>query len=440
MKNEHHVVSILKNSQGHFVHICHQTGRWICNNELSCEEIAYLQDGFAPLSLARYTPTPNQIILNVTNRCNLNCVYCYAKNKGEEEISENVFVETIKFLGKISGGRDSSILLTGGEPMLVWDKIFTWIEKYRKAIPVNVTFALQSNGTLINKNNAAQLRKERVNVGISLDGSQEFHNMCRTQSYELALQSIKILQKNKIQAGARITVTADSSSTTPDAIRYYVSQDIKHFTVGFVDPLGAAALRQEFLPTAKQRLRLCNEMLQICVDEFRKGNRIEILSVSQMIINLLTNLRPSCCPNSPCGAGVSLLGVDTNGDVYPCDYLFEPSMKLGNITQFSKVLKNLDTCTSLQNLQNAHLGECEQCPVFSICTGGCRIARLAYDRMNGSFPNCGYMTTLVADYAWKITNDEDTRKYAASIATGDLKTPGFGLQQIKGTLSDGAHP
>ncbi|MDR3232089.1 MAG: radical SAM protein [Planctomycetaceae bacterium] len=435
MKCLNYDVQTLTDSNGHSVHICRQTGRWVCSEKLSGDETAYLKGGYAPLTLSRFTPTPHQIILNVTSRCNLDCIYCYANEKNVQDITEKVFSDTINFIGKISAGRDCSILLTGGEPMLLWDRILTWINKYRKVLPVNLGYSMQSNGTLINETNAAELRKERVNVGISLDSSPNFHNSYRSGSYELALRAINILRQHKIGAGARITVSAESVNTTPDTIRYYISQGIRHFTIGFIDPLGRARNKRELLPSSQQRLKLQNEMFQICVDEYQNKNRIEILSVSQMIVNLLTNLRPSCCPNSPCGAGVSLLGVNTNGDVYPCDYLFEPSMKLGNVADITTVLTSIDKSKELQKLQYSHQNECNLCAVNSICTGGCRVSRYAYDKENLSFPNCGYMPTLVADYAWKITNDMNTRRYAASIATGDVKSPSFGLSPVKGTLT-----
>lgn len=79
-KGEHSIYELC-DSENHKVHICSQTGRWICSENLSEEETRYLQDGFPPMTLEQYKPSPSQLIINVTNRCNLNCVYCYASEK-----------------------------------------------------------------------------------------------------------------------------------------------------------------------------------------------------------------------------------------------------------------------------------------------------------------------------------------------------------------------
>lgn len=429
-----HDISVLCDSMNRKVHICHQTGRWICSDSLNEEEKKYLNEGYPPLTLEKYTPSPNQLIINVTDRCNLNCIYCYAANKEKKDISENNFKDSIFFLGKIAANQNCKVLLTGGEAMLVWDNLYEWIQKYRNQCVSNLGFSMQSNGTLITDENAAQLRKERVNVGISIDGPQLIHDINRPNSYFKAIQSIEILRSHKIECGIRMTVIKETAEHIPQAIQELINVGITHFTIGFTDPLGKAKTNLHLLPTVEQRLSLLKSELDICVKEFKNGKRIEILGISQVIINLLTNVRPSCCPNAPCAAGISLLGVDVDGYVYPCDYLFEPEMRLGHVTEFSKITKELGRNHRLQDLQYRHDDECRQCPVFSICSGGCRVSRLAYDQLQLSFPNCQYMQEFVVHVAWKIANDEDTRNYAIAITTGKDKVEKFDLKQVKGTL------
>lgn len=429
-----HDIHELSDSEGHKIQICRQTGRWVASESLTDEEKTYLEEGEYPLSLERYTPSPNQIIINVTDRCNLNCVYCYASDKEKRDISEENFCESMLFLGKIAGSQNCTALFTGGEAMLMWDKIYDWIQKYREKWTPQLGFSMQTNGTLITDENAKQLRRERINVGVSIDGPQLVHDANRSGSYNKVMQSIEILHANNIECGIRITVIKDSAEFIPQALQDMINAGMNHFTIGFTDPLGRAATNTDLLPTAQQRLTLLKKELEICVKEFQKGNRIEIHAISQAIINLLTNVRPSCCPNAPCGAGISLLGIDVDGYVYPCDYLFEPQLRLGHVTEFSKVVTELERNPELNDLQYRHEKECELCPVYSICCGGCRVSRLAYDRLQLPFPNCQYMKEFVAYVAWMIANDEETRNYAVAITTGKNNAIQYDLKRVNDTL------
>lgn len=429
-------ISTIQDNEGHSVHLCMQTGRWICAENLSNEEEKYLHEGFPPLTLAQYRSMPTQLIVNVTNRCNLNCVYCYAPKCPAMDIEEQVFSDSLTFLGKFASGQNCNVLLTGGEAMLVWPQIYEWLLKYRKNWVSNLSFSIQSNGTLINEENAAQLRKERFNVGISLDGPQWIHDKNRSNSYQKVIKAIEILMANKIQPGIRMTVTAENAEYIPEALRDLLTLGIRHFTIGFTDPLGSAQGTLSLLPTPEQRADLMKKELEFCVEEFQKGNKIQILGISQILVNLLTNIRPACCPNTPCGAGISLLGVDVEGNVYPCDYLFEENMILGKVTEFNKVVKNLRQSKILNHIQNSHLHECEKCPAFQVCRGGCRISRYVYDRLQIPFPNCSYMKEITAYFAWKITTDKAVRDYAIDIVAGDTNFSRFGLHAIQGTIKD----
>lgn len=339
------------------------------------------------------------------------------------------------FLGKIASKQNCIAMFTGGEALLVWDHLYEWIQKYRKQWVSNLRFSIQSNGTLVTDEIAAQLRKERINIGISIDGPQFIHDLNRSNSYTKVINAFEILRAHKVDGGIRITVVQETAEYIPQTIRDLITAGVRYFTIGFTDPLGSAKTNLQLLPTARQRLTLLKEELEICVSEFKKGNRIEIIGISQVIVNLLTNVRPSCCPNSPCGAGISLLGVDVDGYVSPCDYLFEPEMRLGHVTEYSKITKALGRNPQIHDLQYRHDDECRKCPVFSICTGGCRVSRLAYDRLKLPFPNCQYMKEFVVYVAWKIANDEDVRNYAVAITTGKTDVEQFDLKRVKNTLT-----
>ncbi len=99
----------------------------------------------------------------VTNRCNLNCNYCYFKRGVQDQV-----LSPKEVLDKIIGIK--SIIFSGGEPLLnfKWIKEFLTLAKENKASFDNVI--LFTNGTLLTDEIASFLKEHNVNVNVSLDG------------------------------------------------------------------------------------------------------------------------------------------------------------------------------------------------------------------------------------------------------------------------------
>ena len=62
------------------------------------------------------------LILKITNRCNLNCIYCYADNKNSKDMDFKTAKNSIDYI--LSDDADKlKIQFTGGEPLLNFDLI-----------------------------------------------------------------------------------------------------------------------------------------------------------------------------------------------------------------------------------------------------------------------------------------------------------------------------
>lgn len=88
----------------------------------------------------------NTVYFHVTQRCNLNCTYCYNKknlNLSKELDTKNI----IKILNKLKKINVEVVNFTGGEPLLRND--IEEILKEAKKLKFNV--CLLTNGTLLNK-------------------------------------------------------------------------------------------------------------------------------------------------------------------------------------------------------------------------------------------------------------------------------------------------
>lgn len=151
--------------------------------------------------------------LKISERCNLNCSYCYFFNGKDQSykahpksFSRDLIIKTAAFLkeGCIELGiTDLDLIFHGGEPLLYAKNEFDWMCEYFNAQLkplVNLNFSLQTNGTLINSEWADLFLKHNVGVGISIDGPQKYNDLYRFDhfgkgSHHAVVKGIKLLQQ-----------------------------------------------------------------------------------------------------------------------------------------------------------------------------------------------------------------------------------------------------
>jgi uncharacterized protein len=152
-----------------------------------------------------------QIVYKLVERCNLNCTYCYYYNMGDKTALQrparaNLECTKQYALWLAEGCKKLDIpkvLISfhGGEPMLMHAAEFAkTCDIFVRAIsPVaEVSFSIQTNGTLLTDGWLEALKGYRVSVGISIDGNQKAHDRFRLDhkgrsSFILTEQAIKRL-------------------------------------------------------------------------------------------------------------------------------------------------------------------------------------------------------------------------------------------------------
>lgn len=117
------------------------------------------------------------LILFITNKCNLRCDYCLVK-KGRDIMSYKVAKESVDYYLKKTGQK-KHIRFFGGEPFLSFGlikKIVKYANQQAKKYNQNLTFDISTNGTLLSKNKLDFFRKNNnVELILSLDGTELSH-------------------------------------------------------------------------------------------------------------------------------------------------------------------------------------------------------------------------------------------------------------------------
>lgn len=133
-----------------------------------------------------------QVIYKIAERCNLNCSYCYYYNIGDSTALERPALVSLPVTERLAtwlaeGCRQLDIpkvLISfhGGEPMLMrsWEFAKTCEALVRTLSPVvDLSFSIQTNGTLLTDGWLEALRRFKVSIGVSIDGRQRDHDRFR---------------------------------------------------------------------------------------------------------------------------------------------------------------------------------------------------------------------------------------------------------------------
>jgi uncharacterized protein len=347
--------------------------------------IGYEQQPEAPVPrVLPMMPFPlNTMVLNVTNQCNLACTYCY--EYGEDKIvdtehgpqskfmSEQTARESVDFLLRESG-RVAHLTFFGGETLLNFPVLKSTIAYARRRAAEagkEIDFSLTTNATLLRPDIIEFLAEERVGVTISIDGPRELQNRFRVfhngaGSYDVVAPKIKaLLQRHRTRPiGARVTLTSD----TLDISRIYrhLTEEMGFWEVGFAPVTTSLAQQyaigeQGFDRMLQQFRALAREFADHAVENRHHG--------FSNVKETLEEIHKGVSKAYPCGAGLGLLGVSTDGDVALC-HRFAGS----DAHRFGTVRDGIDRAAQVAFLEAHHIADktdCSRCWARPLCSGGC---------------------------------------------------------------------
>jgi uncharacterized protein len=341
------------------------------------------------------TPTPKVIplapfplttmVLNVTNQCNLSCTYCY--EYGEDKIvdtengrqpkfmSEETARQSVDFMFRESGdNKVAHLTFFGGETLLnfpVLVKTVAYARQRAAELSKEVDFSLTTNATLLRPEIIEFLAEERIGVTISIDGPRDMQDKFRVfhngaGSYDVVAPRIKeLLARHRSRPiGARVTLTSGALDVT--RIFRHLTEEMGFWEVGFApvttSPNRGHAISDGGYDRMLGQFRdLAYEFLEAAVANRHHG--------FSNVKETLEELHKGVSKAYPCGAGLGLLGVATDGDVALC-HRFAGSESHGVGT----VRDGIDRGAQRAFLEKHHIAnktDCSICWARPLCAGGC---------------------------------------------------------------------
>jgi uncharacterized protein len=323
------------------------------------------------------------LVLNVTSKCNLACTYCY--EYGEDKIveqsrkprfmNEETARQSVDFMFAEAG--DSPMVhLTffGGETLLnfkVLRSALAYAQDRAKTLGKTVDTSLTTNATLLREEIIDWIVENNVGVTVSMDGGREQQDRFRVfnngmGSYDVVLPNIRMLleRHRRRPVGARVTLTKQNLDV--ESIYRHLRDELGFWEVGFA-PVTTSwqrdyAIQEDgFEAMLGQFQRLADEFLQYALAGKHHG--------FSNVRDTLEEIHKGMSKAYPCGAGLGLMGVATDGDVALCHrFAGSVSHKIGSVTE------GVDRTKQAEFLTKHHIAnktDCSTCWARPLCAGGC---------------------------------------------------------------------
>src|SRR3990172_3204182 len=152
--------------------------RLLCGTVTSGDALRYnRQSADLPPHLLHFSEDKRPVVVwNVTRRCNLHCVHCYASATDKPYEGELTTEEALGVIDNLADFGVPVVLFSGGEPLTRPD-LFT-LSRYARDRGLRAV--LSTNGTLITEDVAREAKEQGFSyVGVSLDGLPAIHDRFR---------------------------------------------------------------------------------------------------------------------------------------------------------------------------------------------------------------------------------------------------------------------
>lgn len=349
-----------------------------------------------------------QFIIKVTSACNLSCTYCSEGIRTLEYLSLHTykhFIQQIPSLLQKLGQQRADIIWHGGEPLIVSkDWIKEAIDFTNSVLEgFDVSYAMQTNGTLIDDEWIKIFKMYSISLGISLDGYLELHDQYRVNkdgsgSFETIVQNLYRLRNENIPVSLLMVVNSE------ELIDYEKVWNT-------ICELGISIKIQPVVPIGKADYQLAksvviynnyaNLLKYLYTQSLEHDSNIVIQPIAQIMSSILSGEEIKECAYSG-SCTYNIITLYPNGDVGFCGRMSneDETFIYGNIHKFDLVsLYNSDVVDKIRGRQVIlRDGVCKNCDIWEYCHGGCTIDAIASNGdINTKYHYCESYKNLI-DY------------------------------------------
>ncbi len=345
----------------------------------------YLDDGIIQLE------NPLYATWDITNYCNLNCVFCSASAKCHKGLIDEPEAE--KIAKKIIAWGIKYVSIRGGEPMIV-KQISKVINLLSNA---GIFVEIVSNGTGFSRDffeSISGCNKDLIRIKISLDSPDEEKNdrIRGKGSYINAITSMENCKKYGWNYRVQMVVVNSNKEQIVDMYNLVQNKGATSFGIYLVLPFGRGnridkviidePLLDQVLYIQKNQKNTKFEKFALGLDDFRFFKYLyRNVDFNEELSEKISILK--------CNGGKTRINIDQNGDCYPCDLMKYKQFKMGNIltNNFDEIWHS-SAVKEFNKISRKTKNKCKSCR-YKNCNTGCLAMNFSEQiPLTEQIPNC----------------------------------------------------
>lgn len=337
----------------------------------------------APPLRVPFEQSVTELVLNISEGCNLTCPYCFA-GQGQYGREKSLWMAPSTVAATVSYATErfpslQFIKLFGGEPLMNLRAIEAVVETtqrvHRESPDREITIGCVTNMTIFNKRFVEVAREAHLQVAVSIDGPQEIHDISRRfrngrGSYE---RIARVLEQYRASG---LMPTNIACTYTPIHVSHGLSMlNLYTFLQQEFDMSGVllTVVNGWFSQHDTQERQFATRVRDYAEELFWMAgstNDPRFNTLRRQILSTLLEPQPE---GSWCGLGRNTITVSADGTVLPCYTLIGsgPEWIMGDKIQDSADELSLSSIAdrAIAQASPAREPECQQCAIRTTCRG-----------------------------------------------------------------------
>ena len=358
-------------------------------------KIKLLNHGLAKIkniSISKKIDNNMYFIIDVTKRCNFDCIYCFRNLEDQRVINDNKLKDICNYILNITKERKMKkvvVQVWGVEPLLAMNKL-EMIYNFFHCKDISLRIDVETNGSLITDSIAKKLYNMNINVGISIDGTQKNQDEQRKlidgkTTSNLVLKGINNLKKYYGNNIGGITVITKYNYRDINKIIEYFVNELNIYNMKFNIVRDNPNAQENNIGLTKEEIKKFANTLYDTIRAYNKlGINFQEGNIKVRYDNLIERTNENYCCSRGCSGGENIISFDSNGNIYPCEMMDYSKVKIGSIYHDDKLSDNESLIKQIKEAKKNNIyfkkkinKECNNCPWYYYCKGGCT-SRIIY--------------------------------------------------------------